>query len=141
MKERIQEILRREQLTAAQFADKIGVQRSSVSHVLSGRNNPSIDFLQKIMQHFDGISAEWLLAGSGEFRKAKRGVASAHPSELLFEDENPSPQEPKQPSTTAEIENQEQPAPPILPQSKGAKRIERVLLFYSDNTFTEYRPH
>ncbi|MGE4569325.1 MAG: helix-turn-helix transcriptional regulator [Bacteroidales bacterium] len=141
MKERIQEILRREQLTAAQFADKIGVQRSSVSHVLSGRNNPSIDFLQKIMQHFEGISAEWLLAGRGEFRKAKRGFDSAHPSELLFGEENPSAQEPKQLTIPAEIESHEQPAPPKLTESMGGKRIERVLLFYSDNTFSEYRPH
>ena len=47
------------------FADLIGVQRSSVSHVLSGRNNPSYDFLQKTLKAFPGLKADWIMLGTG----------------------------------------------------------------------------
>ena len=66
MKERLIRLLDSEQLSASKFADKIGVQRSSVSHVLSGRNKPSYDFLQKTLISFPGLSSEWLLLGQGE---------------------------------------------------------------------------
>jgi len=140
MKERIQEILRKEQLTAAQFADKIGVQRSSVSHVLSGRNNPSIDFLQKILLHFEKISADWLLTGRGEFRKSKSEWVAQQPEELLFGEDSPPAQAASQPPVPAENPDSSLSELPMQSQIKGEKQIERVLLFYSDNTFSEYRP-
>ncbi len=52
-------------LTASEFADKIGVQRSAVSHVLSGRNKPSLDFLIKIKKQYPIINLDWLVLGSG----------------------------------------------------------------------------
>jgi transcriptional regulator with XRE-family HTH domain len=56
-------ILESNDLSASQFATKIGVQRSSVSHVLSGRNKPSLDFLIKISDSFENISIDWLVKG------------------------------------------------------------------------------
>jgi len=59
------------QLSASQFADTIGVQRSSLSHVLSGRNKPSLDFLSKIIKHFPKVNASWLITGEvrdGDFK-------------------------------------------------------------------------
>ena len=61
---RIQSIMDEKGLSASNFASKIGVQRSSVSHILSGRNKPSLEFLIKIEQEFDDISLEWLVKGS-----------------------------------------------------------------------------
>ena len=66
MKERLLQLLDLEQLTPSKFADMIGVQRSSISHVLSGRNKPSFDFLQKTLKAFPGLSAEWLVMGTGK---------------------------------------------------------------------------
>ncbi|MDP7183509.1 MAG: helix-turn-helix transcriptional regulator [Flavobacteriaceae bacterium] len=61
--DRVKKIISTHGLTNSSFADKIGVPRSSISHVLSGRNNPSLDLIIKILQSFDGISANYLLSG------------------------------------------------------------------------------
>ena len=61
--DRVKKIISANGLTSSSFADKIGVPRSSISHVLSGRNNPSLDLIIKILQSFDEISANYLLSG------------------------------------------------------------------------------
>ena len=65
MEDRLLKLLDTEQLTSAKFADAIGVQRSSVSHILSGRNKPSFDFLQKTLKVFPMLNADWLILGEG----------------------------------------------------------------------------
>ncbi len=62
--EKLKKIIENEGLTASKFAEKIGVQRSSVSHVLSGRNKPSLDFILKINNSIDNVSLDWLFSGS-----------------------------------------------------------------------------
>ena len=60
---RMEEVRKNHQLTAASFATKIGVQRSAISHILSGRNKPSLEFLMKIHDSFDEVNLEWLILG------------------------------------------------------------------------------
>lgn len=72
MKNRISKFLKVENINSSKFADEIGVQRSCISHILSGRNNPSLDLIQKILLRFDYINAEWLITGKGEMFKPKR---------------------------------------------------------------------
>lgn len=60
---RFKKLMDDSELSAAQMADKIGVQRSAISHVLSGRNKPSLDFVLKVLDAFGDVSAEWLLKG------------------------------------------------------------------------------
>ena len=60
---RIEEVRKNHQLTAASFATKIGVQRSAISHILSGRNKPSLEFLMKIHDTFEEVNLEWLILG------------------------------------------------------------------------------
>jgi transcriptional regulator with XRE-family HTH domain len=62
--QRIQQILQQHHITPSIFADKIGVQRSNVSHVLSGRSKPGLDFLEKILNTFPDIDAHWLITGN-----------------------------------------------------------------------------
>jgi len=69
MEKRIIELMEYYNLSSSQFADKIGVQRSSISHILSGRNKPSFDFLQKINSVFPNVDANWLLNGIGSIEK------------------------------------------------------------------------
>lgn len=69
MTDRILEILRKKNLSPSQFADEIGVQRSSISHLVSGRNKPSLEFIQKLLSRFPDISTEWLLSGTGPMEK------------------------------------------------------------------------
>lgn len=66
---RILQILKEENLTASQFADIIDVQRSSMSHILSGRNNPSLDFVHKILKAFPNVNTDWLMFGTGVMYK------------------------------------------------------------------------
>ncbi len=73
MIERIQLIMKSRNISAAQFADEIGVQRSSVSHILTGRNNPSLDIILKILQRFPEINSEWILTGNGAMIKSEIG--------------------------------------------------------------------
>ncbi len=69
MVDRIQLILKVNNLTASRFADEIGVQRSSISHILSGRNMPSLDLIQKVLKRYPEIDPDWLLNGRGSMMK------------------------------------------------------------------------
>jgi transcriptional regulator with XRE-family HTH domain len=135
MKERIREILKKENLTSAQFADKIGVQRSSISHILSGRNKPGFDFIQKIMLHFPELNAEWLITGTGMIYRNK------NKSDDLFGDgghnktQKSLPDEQKTEILTATKQGN------LLTDSNiEEKKIEKILVFFSDKTFREYHP-
>jgi transcriptional regulator with XRE-family HTH domain len=76
MEDRLLKLLDTEQLSSAKFADAIGVQRSSVSHILSGRNKPSFDFLQKTLKAFPMLNAEWLILGEGDMYEGVVGPVS-----------------------------------------------------------------
>lgn len=69
MVNRINEILKRYNLSAAKFADKLGVPRSTISHILSERNKPSLEFIQKVLTQYPEISTTWLIKGEGSFYK------------------------------------------------------------------------
>jgi transcriptional regulator with XRE-family HTH domain len=133
MQAQIQEILTKERISSSQFADRIGVQRSSVSHVLSGRNKPGFDFIQKILVAFPEINGDWLITGSGEMYKEK-----LHSGDL-FEAK-------KEMQTLDNVEKMER-KPVTLNVKKPEKgddetpkrrEIERVIVFYTDKTFKEY---
>jgi transcriptional regulator with XRE-family HTH domain len=66
MTDRIELILKTQNLTPTQFADAIGIQRSSMSHILARRNKPSLDFAMKLLNRFPEINAEWLLTGKNQ---------------------------------------------------------------------------
>ena len=65
MKDRIIQFLKEMNLTSTKFADEIGVQRSSISHILSGRNKPSFDFIEKMLNAYPEVNAQWLITGKG----------------------------------------------------------------------------
>ena len=84
MKERLLILLENYKLSSAQFAELIGVQRSSISHILSGRNKPSYDFLVKIIEHFDDLNTEWLLIGQGHMLKKQVAQKESSNTHDLF---------------------------------------------------------
>jgi transcriptional regulator with XRE-family HTH domain len=149
MKDRILKFLQNENKSYAQFAEEIGVQPSGISHILSGRNNPSLDFILKMLSKYPALSAEWILFGRGSMYKTivqptlfdePDPVASniSVQAEVLSQisdsgevDKNPLLTEIKE-ETSAHISTVE----PV----KSGRLLERVLFFYSDKTFTEYRP-
>ena len=131
--ERIEEIRSNHQLSAAAFASKIGVQRSAMSHILSGRNKPSLEFLMKIYEAFDEIALEWLILGT------------------------PSPTDPKNKSylfDSIKVENKYQQSPPMgypisekmKPQKESSISIEEsappkeIIYLYGDGSFERFKP-
>lgn len=141
MEKRLSQLLRALNLSAAQFADQIGVQRSSISHVLSGRNKPSMDFTEKILRHFPLVNVEWLITGEGSMMKGgdlfsvrvEKEATASNASAL---------QQIKSEDTAAFVQEERKKIFP--PADKGAKgltavSLERIVWFYSDGTFREYR--
>ena len=82
---RVQKIINYSELSSSEFADEIGVQRSNISHVLSGRNKPSLDFLMKIKDRFPEIQWEWLIEGKGAMISSENEATSTPSSYLLEE--------------------------------------------------------
>ena len=64
-RDRIELLMKSYNLAPSQFADRTGIQRASVSHILSGRNKPSLEVMLKIYESFPGLSMEWLMTGKG----------------------------------------------------------------------------
>lgn len=113
---RIEKILEFYSLTASSFADKIDVQRSSISHLLSGRNKPSLEFVLKIVDTFSEVNLYWLLLGKGSFpHKIEKVIAPT-----------PTLQKPQEIITTK--------------KSTSKKNMEKVILFYDDGSFETYHP-
>ena len=141
-------------LTASSFADKISVQRSSISHLLSGRNKPSLDFILKVIESFPEVELLWLLNGKGSFPKGENlnyGNFNATPIQKNEnEDEINSPD---LFSTTVPLtENEKNPVfetnsknfsnmevfgnPKNIMQNDSD--IEQIVVFYKDGTFKTY---
>jgi transcriptional regulator with XRE-family HTH domain len=92
MKDRILQFLSAESISPAEFADKIGVQRSSMSHILNGRNHPSASFLQKMLQVYPDLNPRWLMIGDGTMNFVKDQSGSSfilHPESKADEISNP----------------------------------------------------
>ena len=81
---RIQKIIQYSMLTASEFADEIGVQRSNISHIISGRNKPSLDFIIKIKDRFPEIQWDWIIEGKGEMTKSTLSPTSLQESKINF---------------------------------------------------------
>jgi transcriptional regulator with XRE-family HTH domain len=178
MNNRIQLILKTKDISASKFADEIGVQRSSISHILSGRNNPSLDFIQKILKRFPDINSDWILTGKGsmylepdlfniiEQPKPEKVVQTSllsHSQQDIFaeesaqisdieevtvqKEEKPKPHTPVQ--KPKEIVQKEIHSPIQETEDKkviekirktDTKKIERIVIFYSDKSCIEYFP-
>lgn len=146
MKERLLQLLDLEHLTPSKFADLIGVQRSSVSHILSDRNKPSFDFLKKTLKTFPGLKADWLMLGEGPMYE-QMGREGAD----LFSQDTPDipedlPVEQLEDADSEILSNDESSHEAIdnqaIPENTvaGQRTVIQVMLFFDDNTFVTYKP-
>jgi len=143
MKERILEFLRAENKSSAQLAEEIGVQASGISHILSGRNNPSLDFVLKMLEKYKYLSSDWLLFGKG--RMYKEGmVQSLFDETLTFnaQSEADIPVPAKSESSAGFKESElKKPlhvtGPGPMP---GNPKVIKIVWFYDNNSFEEYFP-
>lgn len=167
MKDRITQFLTSEGISPAEFADKIGVQRSSVSHVLNGRNYPSASFIQKMLGSYKTLNPRWLLLGEGAitdiksvslkeptlFQFQNEQVASDIPTVSIKSEDKPLKEisnqlvdnhadkisSPTNSNQTVEL-NLGQSMSDLVNASIDNKEVERIVLFYKDKTFAAYTP-
>ncbi len=138
---RITKIMEREGLTPSKFAEAIGIQRSAMSHILNGRNNVSLDVLIKILERFTYVDSDWLLFGKGEMT---RDHVSTQPD--LFQNTAINPSEGQvaieyrkeirvdTPVNSTKLPVVEQ----IIQQETTARKVSKIMIFYSDNTFDTF---
>ena len=107
---RLEKVIKYYGLTASSFADSIGVQRSSISHLLTGRNKPSLEFVMKVVKTYPEVNLYWLLNGKGSF--------------------------PTKPASTAPSSAQEKSEP--MTSTKEGKSIKKIIIFYDDGSFEAY---
>lgn len=106
--------------SASSFAEKIGVQRSSISHILSGRNKPSLEFILKILSSFPEVELYWLINGKGVFPSPKTSDLKNKQSFI--------------PSTSnLKVETE------LNEELVNDKSIERIVIFYSDGSFKNFQ--
>ncbi|HCX98622.1 MAG TPA: hypothetical protein DG754_00645 [Bacteroidales bacterium] len=138
MEDKIQEILTKEGIQPAKFAEIIGVQRSSISHLLSGRNKPSFDMIQGILKSFPKISADWLLLDKGEMYRQPVQRSLFADSEKQGIDDN-TLSLPKESSSSVQPDEVQQKTK--APENRlNESDIERVVVFFKNRTFTAYSP-
>ena len=126
--QRLQKIFNYYDLSAAAFADAVNVGRSSISHILSGRNKPSLDFVLKIVQTYPEVELYWLLNGTGKF-----------PGNLTVEDKPATATAPAPPKTEINAVNRQLPPEQISPPIASAGRsIQKIVIFYKDGTFEAF---
>ena len=141
MKDRILEFLKGENKTSAQLAEEIHVQPSGISHIISGRNKPSLDFVVKMLEKYTFLSTEWLLFGKGSmYKKPEMGDLFANndlrKSEKLSENQPENEQfylpEDKHKPINREISDQKSP--------QGNSHAVKCVWFYDDYSFEEFYP-
>ena len=146
MVDRIQKLIRIKKLTPSQFADEIGIQRSGMSHIISGRNNPSLEFVMKVLKRYPEIKPEWLLYGTGVADNNINPVESREPEikqEPVQENEkviNPGPSATLFDEMEAIGGKAETKPLRNLKKDKAGRKIEKIVVFYDDRTFREYDP-
>ncbi|MAY83432.1 MAG: transcriptional regulator [Flavobacteriales bacterium] len=128
LEERFRYIMKLNQLSASAFADEIGVQRSSISHILSGRNKPSLEFIQKVLKRFPKVDANWLINGTTSVDKSEIGNQKSE-----IEETSPSPY----------IESENENSSTVVEESSiqtNKGKIKKIVVFYDDQTFEEFNP-
>ena len=118
LKDRIATIIKVNQHNASSFAEVLGVQRSSMSHILNGRNKPSLDFIEKVLLHFPRVDASWLITGKQV--------------DVISEEESQTVSKPS-------VKKSKSKTPQLVPKvSLQNKMVDRIVIFYSDGTFGSY---
>lgn len=141
MKDRILEFLKRENKTSAQFAEEIGVQPSGISHIVSGRNKPSLDFVLKMLEKYTFISTDWLLFGKGSmYKEPKMGdlfadIGLAEPEtarEKVFVPEEGKDSDTGRNSVITQVD--------VKKNDSDHSQVTKIVWFFRNSTFKEYYP-
>lgn len=127
---RLEKILDFYGLTASALAEEIDFNRSTISHLVSGRNKPSLEFVMKLLQKFPELNMDWLVLGKGSFPSDN----TSKPVENISKS-NPAPTSKKPLNSISEVVKESE----ITPIAKSSsQKIERIVIFYADGTFKVY---
>ncbi len=146
LNQKIKQILIEKQLSPSYFADEIGVQRSSISHILSGRNKPSFEIIQKIVKRFPDLGYEWLMDDTNTIQMPKNG--GNVPNQHSFSNQTGTDMDDfvdfkkntLSDKSAKAIINRKNNGFILNSSLTNGKTVERILIFYSDKSFAEYSP-
>ena len=124
-KERIERVMSSLGLNARQFATEIHVQPGTISNMMAGRNNPSLEVMKRIMERYPTLNPEWLIAGRGVMWRTEPGKEPG-----LFDTQAPDPKE----NTRRAVQKEE---PQVI--AAPSKQISRIVVYYTDNTYEEFK--
>ena len=125
-RERIEKVKDSLGLTARQFAAEIHVQPGTISNMMAGRNNPSLEVMKRIMERYPTLNPEWLILGIGDMWRSVPGKDAE-----LFDG---LPPEGKKQIPAKQVKEEPQIVPAV-----PTKQISRIVVYYSDNTFEEFK--
>lgn len=137
MVSRIQLILKKKNLSPSQLADEIHIQRSSISHILSERNKPSLDFVMKVLERFPEIDSDWLIFGKGQMMNSiSQSKIEVEKKNIIAEKKIEEKEEKIETAPTSS-------SLPLFDEKKkeagnDSSEIVKIVIFYKDNTFKEY---
>lgn len=161
MKERIKQIMESEDMTPARFADTLEIGRAVISHILNGRNNPSLDIVMRILQHFPRINPDWLLYGAGNVYREDISTSEAQSQQIhrgsydlfsqpslftpnqsrgtennvpkpISSNDDILPEQVTEPSTSQPLEKLTE---RIVYRDRPEKKVSQIIIYYTDNTF------
>lgn len=141
---RLQKILNYYSLSAAAFAEKMGIGRSSISHIISGRNKPSLEFVLHILDTFEEVNFDWLIYGKGTFPKSdiptpilkkENSPTLQNGQQSIFS--NPDGETEKEKTFLNTPENETNETMSIIPSQRSP--IDRIVIFYTNGSFSEYK--
>ena len=125
---RLQKILDFYNISATELSNQINFNRSTISHLLSGRNKPSLDFVMKVLQKFPEVELYWLLNGKGSFPAVK-----STPNSILTLSKN------KPPTKKEDHLTKEDDFPEVISSSLNDADIDRIVVFFKNGTFKSYK--
>ena len=165
VKEKIEKIIKAENLNFAQFAAQINIQGSTLSHILNGRNKPSLEVLKSILNRYRNISSDWLILDVGTmyrsekqsqeptlFDNIEQTVSPTIPLEAIEAPKSTPPIYTNQEKVVPNVLSQQQPIPEpsiITPLQSSVfasdkvptKSVRKIIIYYTDNTFQEFEGH
>ena len=164
-RERLLKLIADNNMSAKQFAAEVGIQAGTISNIVNGRNNPSLDVMQRVLNRFRTLSSDWLILGVGNMYRTEGGKENRENGEAKDQQlqqqqqeipgigdaiastqqsiDSPSPLSRAQAISAPTISREMQPLASTKKQQTApmeqpaAKRIERIIVFYSDGTFDE----
>ena len=145
MKDRIQRIIDDKKLTPSRFADEVGLNRPTVSHILNGRNNPGLEVMQRILARYKDVNAAWLISGIGPTYNSNQPDSKIPflfdenaeiPTDIQVHSEYPRENTVKSTVNAIKVGDIQEFTARNIPPVK----VKKIAVFYSDNTYEEFVP-